>query len=64
MTALLLIGDILVCGFLAGLVAWLLIRDDSKKLEEAARLPLLDDEQSWQGNGAPDIIRRKEDDNA
>lgn len=43
MTALILIGDILVCGFLAGLVAWLFVRADDKDIEEAANIPLNDD---------------------
>ena len=43
-TTILIIGDILVCGFLAGLVAWLLTRADAKKMEEAARIPLEEDE--------------------
>ena len=43
-TTILIIGDILVCGFLAGLVAWLLTRADKQKMDEAARIPLEEDE--------------------
>lgn len=43
MIALIIIGDILVCGFLVGLVAWLFLRADDEKMNAAARIPL-DDE--------------------
>lgn len=43
-TAIIFIGDIVVCGFLAALVAWLFIRSDDAKMDEAARIPLEDDE--------------------
>lgn len=39
------IGDIIVCGFLAALAAWLFTRGDTAGLEEAARIPLQDDDE-------------------
>ncbi len=44
MTTLLIIGDLLVCGFLAGLVAWLFTRADDADMDAAARIPLDDDD--------------------
>ncbi len=44
MTTLIIIGDLLVCGFLAGLVAWLFTRADDEKMDAAARIPLEEDD--------------------
>ncbi len=44
MTALLIIGDILVCGFFAALAAWLFMRAGDDEMDEAARIPLLEDD--------------------
>ena len=49
MMTLIIIGDIVVCGIIIALVAWIFARDEDKNLREAARIPLLDDEQSWRG---------------
>ena len=46
---LIIIGDILVCAFLIGIVAYLFMAADEKKHDEAARLPLLDDAESLAG---------------
>lgn len=43
-TTLIIIGDILVCGFLAAIVPWLFWIADDEKIEEAARIPLMDDD--------------------
>ena len=44
MTTLIVIGDILVCAFLVGLVAWLFVRKSDREIDKVARLPLLDDD--------------------
>lgn len=44
MTTLLIIGDILVCGGLAALVAWLFARADDEEMNKAARIPLDEDD--------------------
>lgn len=44
MTALIIIGDIIISAFLCGLAAWLFICADDKEIEKAARIPLEDDE--------------------
>lgn len=44
MTTLIIIGDIVVCGGLVALVAWLFARADGEKMDEAARIPLDEDE--------------------
>lgn len=46
--ALIIVGDILVCAFLAGLAAWLFASADDEKQKEVARLPLLSDAQTLQ----------------
>ena len=44
MMTLIIIGDILVTGFMVAVVAWLFARADDKKIDEAARIPFLEDE--------------------
>ncbi len=44
MIALIIIGDILICGFLAGLVAWMFVINDDETIDEAARLPLSEED--------------------
>ena len=44
MTALVLIGDLLVMGFLCAVVAWLLWLAPREEIEEARLLPLIEDE--------------------
>ena len=43
MIELLVLGDILVCLFLIGVIAWVYIRRDKNYHDQAARLPLDDD---------------------
>ena len=43
MTQLILIGDLLVCAFMVGVVTWLLTRGGKEKSEAAARIPLHDE---------------------
>lgn len=44
MTHLILIGDLLVCGFMVGLVIWLFVRGDKSEQDAAARIPLEDEQ--------------------
>ena len=44
MTQLIIFGDILVCGFMIGLFAWLLVSAPDEKIDEAANIPLNDDD--------------------
>ena len=46
MVTLIIIGDILVCAFLIGVVTYLFMAADDRKQSEAAHIPLLDDDES------------------
>jgi cbb3-type cytochrome oxidase subunit 3 len=43
MTYFIFAGDLLVMGFMFGLVVWLLLRASNRKLQEAANIPLEDE---------------------
>ncbi len=44
MVTLIIIGDLIVCGLLIGLTAWLFVRESDEKIDEAARIPLTEDD--------------------
>jgi cbb3-type cytochrome oxidase subunit 3 len=46
MTYFLFLGDMLVMAFMIGLVAWVSLRSSRKDLEEAARIPLEDEDRN------------------
>lgn len=60
MIAFIIIGDIIICGVIAALIAWAFARQEDSKLDEAARIPLLSDEESWNADAEPPIKAEKE----
>ena len=45
MTSVIIIGDILVCGFLVAVVTYLYATYGDDKVDEAAHLPLMEDDE-------------------
>jgi cbb3-type cytochrome oxidase subunit 3 len=56
MTHFILLGDLLICGFMVALVVWLFTRGDKSAFDKAARIPLDDEEEE---NGEAQEGRRE-----
>lgn len=66
MLTLLIIGDILVCGFMIGIVAYLFVIADDDKQREVSQLPLLTDQEtlSYADSGGKPTARPPDNDRA
>lgn len=42
MTTLIIVGDLIVCGFMVALAAWLFVRAGDDAMDAAARIPFED----------------------